>query len=95
MDKLEQFSALVCYVEDHPELMAHYSEEGKRILTQTEQACLDRDAEALATGIDDFLTLLMGQQLMRGFAPVRSEKAIEQFNSIQKPTRAVLDKMEK
>ena len=95
MDKLEQFNALVCYIEDHPGLMTRHSKQGTLVLSQIEQACLDRDANALATGIDEFLTLLMGEQLMRGFAPVRSEKAIEQFNSIQKATRAVLDKMEK
>lgn len=95
MDKLEQFNALMCYVEDNPQVIAQYGEDGKRVLAQIETACLNQDAQALDKGIDRFLDLLMGDQTMRGFAPVGSQKAIEQFNSIQKVTRSVLDKMEK
>lgn len=95
MDKLEQFNALMCYIEDNQQLIAQHGEEGRRILGHIEEACLNQDAAALDKGIDNFLNLLMGDQTMRGFAPVGSQKAIEQFNSIQKATRSVLDKMEK
>ena len=95
MNKLEQFNALMCYIESNPEVIAGYGEEGKEILEQVEVACLNQDGEGLNKGIDDFLTLLMGEQTMRGFTPVGSQKTIEQFNSIQKATRTVLDKMDK
>jgi hypothetical protein len=94
MNKLDQFNALICYIEENPEVIAPHGEEGTQVLSQVEEACLNEDVAALAEGIDSFLTLLMGEQTMRGFAPVGSEKAIEQFNSIQKATRSVLDKME-
>jgi len=95
MNKLEQFNALMCYIESNPEVIDRYGEEGRQVLEQVEQACLNQDGEALDKGVDDFLTLLMGKQTMRGFTPSGSEKTIEQFNSLQKATRTVLDKMEK
>lgn len=95
MNKLDQFNALMCYIEDNPEVIAPHGEEGEQVLSQIEEACLNQNVAALEQGIDSFLTLLMGERAMRGFSPVGSEKAIEQFNSIQKLTRSVLDKMEK
>jgi hypothetical protein len=95
MNKFEQFNALMCYIENNPEVIARYGDEGRQVLEQVEEACLNQDGEALDKGVDDFLTLLMGEQTMRGFTPVGSQKTIEQFNSIQKATRTVLDKMEK
>jgi phage portal protein BeeE len=94
LNKLEQFNALMRYVEDNPQAISRQREEGRQILGQIERACQIKDAEALDKGIDCFLKLFMGDQTMRGFTPVGSQKAIEQFNSIQKATRAVLDKME-
>jgi hypothetical protein len=94
MNKLDQFNALMCYIEDHPEIIAPHGEEGRQVLSQIEEACVNQDVGGLTNGIDIFLTLLMGERTMRGFTPVGSEKAVEQFNSIQKVTRSVLDKME-
>jgi len=94
MNKLNQFRALVCHVRDNPQVIAPHGEEGKRILSQMEEACLNEDVSALTEGIDSFLALLMGERTMEGLSPVDSQEAIEQFNSIQKVTRAVLDKLE-
>jgi len=94
MNKLDQFNALMSYVEDNPQVIAPHGEDGEQLLNQIEEACLNQDVEALEKGIDSFLTLLMGEAKMRAFAPVDSQKAIERFNSIQKVTRSVLEKME-
>jgi hypothetical protein len=95
MDKIERFTALMRYIEENPEALAQHSEEGQALLEQIEQACQTRDAQGLNEGIDGFLSLLMGDQAMRGFAPIGSQKAVEQFNSVRKATRSVLDKMQK
>jgi hypothetical protein len=65
------------------------------MLEQIEQACLLQDAEALSESIDGFLDLLTGSDTMRGFTPVGSQKSVEQFNSVRKATRSVLDKIQK
>jgi hypothetical protein len=95
MDKLERFTALMRYIEENPEVLAQHGEEGKALLEQIEQACQTRDAQNLREGIDGFLSLLTGDQTMRGFAPTGSQQAVEQFNSVRKATRSVLDKMQK
>jgi hypothetical protein len=95
MDRIERFTALMRYVEDKPEVLAQHSGEGKALLEEIEQACLTRNAQHLGKSIDAFLSLLMGDQSMRGFTPTASEKAVEQFNSVRKATRSVLDKMQK
>jgi hypothetical protein len=95
MDKTEQFTALMRYIEEKPEVLAQHSGEGKALLEDIEEACLTRNAQDLGKSIDAFLSLLMGDQTMRGFTPTASEKAVEQFNSVHKATRSVLDKMQK
>jgi hypothetical protein len=95
MDKLEQFTALMQYAAEDPGVLSRYGEIGKAMLEQIEQACLLRDAEALGESIDGFLDLLAGSDSMRGFTPVGSQKSVEQFNSVRKATRSVLDKIQK
>ena len=95
MDKVQQFTALMQYVEEDPGVLSRYGEIGKAMLEQIEQACLLEDAEALNESIDGFLDLLMGSDTMRGFTPVGSQKSVEQFNSVRKATRSVLDKIQK
>jgi hypothetical protein len=95
MDKIEQFTAVMHYIEEKPEVLARYSGEGRVLLEEIEEACLTRNAQDLSKGIDAFLSLLMGDQTMRGFTPTASQKAVEQFNSVRKATRSVLDKMQK
>lgn len=95
MSRLDQFNALMSYIEENPQILAEHGERGTQILRRVEEACLVQDAEALSDGIDEFTSLLMADQILRGFAPARSQKAIEHFNSIRKATRSVLDKMEK
>ncbi len=94
MNKLDQFNALISYAQDNPQVITPHGERGKQILSQIEEACLNEDTELLSKGIDSFLTMLMGEQTMRGFSPVASENITGEFNRIQKVTRAVLDSME-
>lgn len=94
MSRLDQFNALMSYIEENPQILAEHGEKGTQILRQIEEACLVQDAEALSDGIDEFISLFMGDQILRGLAPASSQKPIEQFNSIRKATRSVLDKME-
>jgi hypothetical protein len=95
MDKVQQFTALMRYVEEDPGVLSRYGEIGKAMLEQIEQACLLQDADALSESIEGFLDLLTGSDTMRGFTPVGSQKSVEQFNSVRKATRLVLDKMQK
>jgi hypothetical protein len=55
MDKAQQFTALMQYVEEDPGVLSRYGEIGKAMLEQIEQACLLEDAEALSESIDGFL----------------------------------------
>jgi hypothetical protein len=95
MDKVQQFTALMHYAEEDPGVLSRCGEIGKAMLEQIEQACLLQDAEALSVSIDGFLDLLAGSDAMRGFTPVGSQKSVEQFNSVRKATRSVLDKIQK
>ncbi len=94
MNRLDQFKALISYVRDNPQVIAPHGEDGKQILNRIEEACLNQDVEALEMGIDSFLTLLMGERTMRGFAHIPSDEVAERFNSIQKVTRSALEKLE-
>jgi hypothetical protein len=95
MDKVQQFTALMRYVEEDPGVLSRYGEIGKAMLEQIEQACVLQDAEALSESVDAFLDLLTGSDTMRGFTPVGPQKSVEQFNSVRKATRSVLDKIKK
>ena len=95
MDTLEQFTAVMRYFEEDPAALRQHGEIAKAMLEQIEQACLLQDAEALRDGIDGFLSLLVDSDGMRGFTPVESQKAGEQFNSVRQAARSVLDKMPK
>jgi hypothetical protein len=95
MDRLEQFTALMSYIEDNPTVLAQHRDESKALLEQVEKSCLTQNAQDLSSAIDAFLALLLGDRAMRGFAPTGSQKAVEQFNSVHKATRSVLDKMQK
>jgi len=95
MNKLEQFTSLMRYIEENPGVLAQHADESKALLEQVDKSCLERNAQDLSSTIDAFLSLFMGDRAMRGFAPTESQKAVEQFNSVHKATRSVLDKMQK
>lgn len=93
MDKVERFTALITYVEENPESMARYGAEGVAVLDRIAAACAAQDALALDAGIDDFLALVASGQSTRGITPGKTATSVEQFNRIEKATKAVLEKM--
>jgi hypothetical protein len=95
MNKVQQYTSLMRYIEENPAVLAEHADEGRALLEQVEKSCLARNAQELSTAIDAFLALFMGDRSMRGFAPTQSQQAVEQFNSVRKATRSVLDKMQK
>jgi hypothetical protein len=95
MNKVEQFTSLMRYIEENPGVLAEHAEESQALLEQVEKSCLARNARDLDDTIDAFLSLFLGDRAMRGFAPTPSQEAVEQFNSVRKATRSVLDKMQK
>ncbi len=61
MSRLDQFNALMSYIEENPQILAEHGERGTQILRRIEEACLVQDAEALSDGIDEFISLLTGR----------------------------------
>ena len=95
MNKVEQYTSLMRYLEENPGVLAEHADESMPLLEQVEKSCLARNSQELGNAIDAFLSLFLGDRAMRGFAPTQSQQAVEQFNSVRKATRSVLDKMQK
>lgn len=51
MSRLDQFNALMSYIEENPQILAEHGERGTQILRRIEEACLVQDAEALSDGM--------------------------------------------
>ena len=51
MSRLDQFNALMSYIEENPQILAEHGERGTQSLRRIEEACLAQDAEALSDGI--------------------------------------------
>ncbi len=95
MNKVEQYTSLMRYIEENPAVLTEHADESRALLEQVEKSCQARNAQELSSAIDAFLSLFLGDRAMRGFAPAPSQQAVEQFNSVRKATRSVLDKMQK
>jgi hypothetical protein len=93
MDNIERFTALIAYVEQNPETMARYGADGVAVLNRIAAACAAQDAAALDAGIEDFLALVASGKPTRGITPGKTVTSVEQFNRIEKVTKAVLEKM--
>ncbi len=92
MDNVERFNALMSYIETHPEVMARYGKPGVAVLRRIAGDCEARDQTALGESVDAFLELVAGGQATRGITPSRPTPTVEQFNRIEKATKAVLEK---
>jgi hypothetical protein len=93
MDKMERFNALIGYIESNPEIMERHGKLGVAVMEQIVRACNAQSQTALDEGIDAFMELVAGGQSMRGITPSAPTSSVEQFNRIEKATKAVLEKI--